>query len=603
MDYKKTAAEIIEKVGGKENISSLTHCVTRLRFTLKDESKADSNAIGKINGVMGTAESAGQFQVIIGPAVEDVYKEAVELAGTGTVKEVEVKKEKLTVKGVFKNGLDTLISCFVPAIPVIAGSGMIKVLATLLTYAGLLTTDSISYTVLNAVGNSIFYFLPFFVGYNAAKKMNVDVFQSLVLAAILMNPTITGIADSGTVVSYFGLPLTVLDYSAQALPVIFAIWLLKYVDKLTEKYTPGIVKVWLRPMINFIVVSAVMLCFIGPVSAVFGNWLMAACTVMMDWGWLAVGINAFLMPLMVLTGTHNATIPLLIQLFATQGFDTIFMPCGMAANISEAGAAAAVAVRTKNKDMRSTAVSASLSALLGITEPALYGVNMRLKKPFIAVLLGALLGGFYVGFVGLQTSAFVTPCLLTIPIYIPEGMNFLVGLSTIPVCFGISFLLAYLFGFEDVPEEGTDEIVSPVKGEVVDLSTVNDQVFASKTMGEGFAVIPSEGKVYAPFDAEVVTLFPTGHAAGLKKADGLELLIHIGIDTVNLNGEGFKALVKQGDHVRKGQELIDFDLEALKEKGYDMTTMMIVTNTQEYQSVRVENGGMTDGKHGVLCVQ
>jgi len=262
-----------------------------------------------------------------------------------------------------------------------------------------------------------------------------------------------------------------------------------------------------------------------------------------------------------------------------------------------------VAVRTKNKDMRSTAVSASLSALLGITEPALYGVNMRLKKPFIAVLLGALLGGFYVGFVGLQTSAFVTPCLLTIPIYIPEGMNFLVGLSTIPVCFGISFLLAYLFGFEDVPEEGTDEIVSPVKGEVVDLSTVNDQVFASKTMGEGFAVIPSEGKVYAPFDAEVVTLFPTGHAAGLKKADGLELLIHIGIDTVNLNGEGFKALVKQGDHVRKGQELIDFDLEALKEKGYDMTTMMIVTNTQEYQSVRVENGGMTDGKHGVLCVQ
>ena len=410
MDMKKLAAELVEKVGGKENISRITHCVTRLRFVVKDADKVDVEGIKNLDGVLDLILSSGQHQVVIGPKVDEAYKEVIALVGdTGVAPVADKPKEKLTLKSAGKAVLDTVVSCFTPAIPIIAGSGMIKVLVVLLSYAHLLENGSTTYTILNTIGDGIFYFLPIVVAINAARKMNVDMFTSVALACIILHPTLLGLGDAGTTVPFLCFNMPIMDYSAQALPLIFGVWLLKYVDKFADKVSPSIVKVFLRPMIDLLIVAPVILLVVGPVSMS------------------------------------------IIQMFATQGYDPIFLVCGLAANMAEAGAACAVAVKTKNKSLRSTGFTATLSALLGITEPALYGVNLRMKRPFISMLIGATLGGLYCGFVGLQAPAFVTPSLLTIAILVPQGVNYLLGLSCVPVCFAITFLVTYVIGFEDLP--------------------------------------------------------------------------------------------------------------------------------------------------------
>ena len=390
MDMKKLAAELVEKVGGKENISGITHCVTRLRFVVKDADKVDVEGIKNLDGVLDLILSSGQHQVVIGPKVDEAYKEVIALVGdAGVTPAADKPKEKLTLKSAGKAVLDTVVSCFTPAIPIIAGSGMIKVLVVLLSYAHLLENGSTTYTILNTIGDSIFYFLPIVVAINAARKMNVDMFTSVALACIILHPTLLGLGDAGTTVPFLCFNMSIMDYSAQALPLIFGVWLLKYVDKFADKVSPSIVKVFLRPMIDLLIVASAILLVVGPVSMSISNVLFAACAAMQNWGPIAVAINAFLFPLMVLTGTHNATIPLIIQMFATQGYDPIFLVCGLAANIAEAGAACAVAVKTKNKSLRSTGFTATLSALL--------------------------------------------------------------GLSCVPVCFAITFLVTYVIGFEDLP--------------------------------------------------------------------------------------------------------------------------------------------------------
>ncbi|MCR4951570.1 MAG: PTS transporter subunit EIIC [Solobacterium sp.] len=452
MSNTQLAKDIIEKVGGIENISSMTHCVTRLRFVLKNSDAADREAIKNLDGVISVLDSSGQLQVVLGPAVTDVYNEAVKIVGepAETVKAEEPEAPK-GIKGMFKAALDTLIACFVPAIMVIAGSGMVKVLAVLLNSAGLLAMDSPAYQILNGViGDGVFYFLPFLVAHNAAKKMNVDVMISMALAAILMHPTLQTLGETGTTVSFFGIGLKIMSYSAQALPIIFSVWLLKYVDKFADKVSPNLVKVFLRPMLDLLIVAPIMLIVIGPASSILGDLFYKFCEICNHWGWLAVGVNAALFPLMVLTGTHNATIPLLIQMFATQGFDSVFLPSGLAANIAEAGAAAGVALKTKSKKMRGTAMSATFSALLGITEPALYGVNLRLKKPFIAMLCGSAIGGCIMGLVRITAPTFVTPSVLTTPIFLSMCPSWVMGLLSVPLTFVITAVITYFFGFEDV---------------------------------------------------------------------------------------------------------------------------------------------------------
>ncbi|MCR4831206.1 MAG: PTS transporter subunit EIIC, partial [Pseudobutyrivibrio sp.] len=454
MTIKERAAKIVELVGGADNVENLTHCVTRLRFVLKDNSKANLDELGKIDGVLKAFESGGQTQVVIGPGVTELFEVTLPLVGNISAAKnnnqtAEGDSNPKGIKAVFKAALDTLIACFIPAIPVIAGSGMIKVIVVLLQTVGVFGDGSTTASVLNAMGDGVFYFLPFFVAYNAAKKMDVDVLLSMVIAAIVLHPNLSALGDAGTTISFIGMPMRIVEYSTQALPLIFAVWLLKYVDKFTKKYTPDIIKVFFRPMVDILVVASITLLIIGPITGYIGDLFMAFCTLMNTWGWIAVGINAALFPIMVLTGTHNATIPLLVQMFATQGFDTIFLPSGMAANIGQAGAAAAVALKTKNKKLKATAGSATASALLGITEPALYGVNLRLKKPLIAVLVGAVISGCILGMAKITAPTFITPSLLTAAVFFQKCPSILFGILAIVSTFVIPFVLTLILGFDD----------------------------------------------------------------------------------------------------------------------------------------------------------
>ena len=371
MDTKKLAADLVQKVGGKGNISNVTHCVTRLRFVVKDAAKVDADGIKGLDGVLDLVLSSGQHQVVIGPKVGEVYNAVVALVGEGAAAAPAGKpKEKLTLKSAGKAVLDTIVSCFTPAIPIIAGSGMVKVLVVLLNYAGLLDSASTTYTILNTIGDGIFYFLPVVVAINAARKMNVDMFTSVALSVIIMHPNLLALGETGTTVPFLCFDMPIMNYSAQALPMIFGVWLLKYVDKVADKVSPSIVKVFLRPMIDLLIVAPVILLVVGPISISISNVLFAACAAMQTWGPIAVAINALLFPLMVLTGTHNATIPLIVQMFATQGYDPIFLVCGLAANMAEAGAACAVAVKTRNKGLRSTGFTATLSCPLCWASPS-----------------------------------------------------------------------------------------------------------------------------------------------------------------------------------------------------------------------------------------
>lgn len=453
MDFKESAAQIVEAIGGKENIRNLTHCVTRLRFVVNDESKVDKEALGNVEGVMKVVVASGQYQAVIGPKVKQMF-EAVQ-AEVGPIENTAAPApmQERTVGGFFKGVLDTIVACFVPAIPIIAGAGMIKVLAVLLGYAGILSTDSTTYTLLNGIiGDGVFYFLPFFVAYNAAKKMEVNPLLAMALAAIILHPNFTALANAETPVTFLGIPVQVMDYSAQAIPLILGVLLLKYVDKFAEKVSPAVVSIFLRSMIDLLIVAPIMILVLGPISMFLSNALFGLCQAIQGWGPAAVGINALIFPLMVLTGTHNATIPLIIQMFSTQGFDPVFLVSGLAVNIAQAGAACAVALKTRNKELRATGLSATLSALLGITEPALYGVNLRMKKPFITMMLGAFIGGVYCGFIHLVAPAFATPSILTFAIFCPQGTSILVGFSAVLVSFAAAFVLTWLVGFDDLPD-------------------------------------------------------------------------------------------------------------------------------------------------------
>ncbi|MDO4467393.1 MAG: PTS transporter subunit EIIC [Bacillota bacterium] len=451
MTNKDLALAIIEKVGGKENISNVTHCVTRLRLVLKNADQADVEAVKGLEGVINVVISGGQHQVVLGPIVGDVYEEAVKVVGVVTPATEEVAQPK-SWKDIPKNVLDFVISCFVPAIPVFAGAGMIKVLAVILSTVGVLQMGDSTYTLLNTIGDAIFYFLPFVVAINAANKLKVNPMLALALAAVCLHPNFISLVNGETPATFCGIALSAADYSAQAIPMMFGVWLLKYVDKFMQKVSPKILSVFLVSMVDLLIVAPIIILVVGPISIALNNVIFGACAGMMSWGWIAVGINAALFPLMVLTGTHNASIPLIIQMFATIGYDPIFLVSGLAANIAEAGAAAAVAVKTKNKTLKSTASSATVSAMLGITEPALYGVNLRLKRPFIAMMIGSFIGGCFCGLIGLQAPAFATPSLITCALFVPQGKSILFGFLGLIVSFVVTFVIAFIMGFEDIKE-------------------------------------------------------------------------------------------------------------------------------------------------------
>lgn len=602
MNYENLAKSILEKIGGKENVSNLTHCATRLRFNLKDNSKAKTSEIKNINGVMGVVDKGGQYQVIIGNDVNHVYKEVVKIANLDNMssnasEEVDDRKPIAKV-------IDTITGIFTPILPAITAAGMMKAVLALLTAFKLVTTDSQSYQIVNFMADAAFYFLPILLANSAAKKFKCNQYLAMMLGGMLLHPTFVTMVntakEAGTSISVFGLPISLASYSSSVLPIILGVWFMSYVEPIADKVSPKAIKFFTKPLITAVVTGIVLLVVIGPLGYIISDKIGLAIKTLETYAsWLVPTLIGGLTPLLVMTGTHYGLIPIGINNRMTMGYDTIIYPGMLASNVSQGGAALAVALKTKNSEIRQLASSAGITAVCGITEPALYGVNLRFKTPLYSSMIGGAVGGLFLGLFRVCNYSGGSPGFLTLPSYIGGDtmMNFVYACIGAVISVAVSFVSCLVL-YKDKEEVTVNEdenvqrslgneiiIASPMKGEIMPLNEVNDETFASEMMGKGVAIKPVDGKVVSPINGIVQTIFKTKHAIGLKSEDGTEILIHIGMDTVQLEGKHFKAYVKDGDKVKIGDTLIEFDTEAIKKEGYELTTPVIVTNTNDYLEV------------------
>lgn len=598
MTEKELASTLLMLVGGKQNIVAVEHCMTRLRFNLKDSSQADTQKILNIQGIISVVDKGGQYQIVIGNTVKDVYKEFIKL---GDFQNNEISDEK---KGIVNKILDTISGIFIPIVPALAGAGMLKALLALLTMLKVVAPDSQTYQFLNFMGDSVFYFMPIIIAASASKKFHVNQFVAMGIGAILMHPTFMNMIavakESQTGLEIFGLPVSLVSYSSSVIPIILAIWFMSYVEPITDRYMPKSIRIFMTPLITMLVVGIATLVAIGPLGNICGQLLGDAIGMLNHYvSWLVPLLVGTFTPLMVMTGMHYGLIPIGINLLATTGFDTVAGPGMMVSNIAQGGASLAVAFRCKNTEIKSLAASAGISAVCGITEPAMYGISLRFKKPLIAAMIGGGAAGLFIGIMEVGRYAQVSPGLFALPSFLGEKgiSNLIYAIIGCAIAFIVSFIISFILGIDEPKEDvklneqkeiklDDEEIFAPLKGQVISLDKVNDSVFSSGSLGKGMAIIPSEGKIYAPADGTISAFFETGHAIGVTSKHGAEILIHVGIDTVNLKGKYFYPKVKQNEQVKKGELLLEFDLNKMKEEGYDCTTMIIVTNSQQYTSVQ-----------------
>lgn len=614
---RQIAEQILSAVGGKENINSVTHCMTRLRFTLKDQDIPEKNGVKNIKGVVGTNIAGGQYQIIIGNTVGNVYKELVAISGVSDsgMEGGEVKGKKNPISSV----LEFISACMTPMFSAIIAGGMIKVLLVIFgpTLLGILDSSSDTYTMMNALGDSVFYFLPVFVAFTASKKLNCNSYLSVMVAAMLIYPDLITLLGGESATYLFGvIPVTHASYASSIIPAMLSTLLLKYVEKGVDRITPEWSKNFLKPLLVIIITAPVTLVVLAPMGIIVGSGLQHIMDAVYGFApWLAMALFAGLMPFIIMTGMHWAFGPTCIMALANPGYDLLLIPAMMCSNISQAGATFGVAAKVKDSDTRQMAIPAGISALLaGVTEPAIYGVTLPKKKPLLAACISGGIGGLICGFVKLKGYAFVTPCLTSVVQFIsPDGRsNFMFACIILAFCLVCSFVLSYILtpaaekadkekeiGEAAETEKGilTDrmEITSPIPGKVIPLEDVKDNTFASGMLGKGFAVVPSEGKVYAPFDGTCSMVFDTLHALGLSSDNGVELLIHVGLETVSLNGKPFKAHVNSGDTIKKGELLLEFDIEEIKRAGCEIQTPVLVSNADDFENITVENDRIVIG--------
>ena len=598
MEFERIAKEVLENVGGANNVAHVTHCVTRLRFNLKDDSKADIDKIKKIKGVMGQVNKGGQFQVIIGNDVSDVYKELLKLGNFKSSNNQE--EEKGAKKGIITSVFDTIAGIFTPIIPAIAGCGMLKAFLGLFVALGLISTETQTYYIFSFISDAAFFFMPLLLAYTAGIKFKTSPFLAMVIGGVLLHPSFSALVSAGEPVSFLGLPVRLVNYSSSVIPIILIVWLMSYVEKLANKFIPKVLRLVFVPLIVITVTAPIGLIVIGPLGTVIGD-VLASGIMFIDSKatWTLPLIMGGLTPLIVMTGMHYSLYPALFTQLATLGYQTL-MPGMLISNVCQGAAALCVSIKSKNSELKQLASSTGITALLGITEPAMYGVNSKLKKPLYAVLCGGALGGLYAGLTAVKGYTPSGSGLPGIAAYIgPEMSNVVNILIACGIGFVATFIITWFIGFEDEvnEDEAVEEISdvkalknkisikSPVKGEAVPLSQVDDPTFAEEIMGKGIAIIPTEDEIFSPINGTVSLVFNTKHAIGLKTEDGAEVLIHIGLDTVKLNGEHFTTFVKSGDKVKVGDKLVEFDREAIKNKGYDIITPIIITNSSDYLDI------------------
>ncbi|GAA5113684.1 beta-glucoside-specific PTS transporter subunit IIABC [Orbus sasakiae] len=603
MDYQSIASQILELVGGKKNVRGLTHCFTRLRFQLIDTSKAVKDKLLQTEGVISVVESNGQYQVVLGNKVTKVYEALQPLLGDLANNAQGQEKVALGTRI-----LNVITAIFTPMIPAIAASGMLKGILAVAVMMGtsFYATDikkSDTYIILNAASDAVFYFMPIILGYASARVFKTNEFIAMILGATLCYPALVALMLGQNSISLFNITITKANYVSSVIPIIIAVFILSYVQRFFDKYVPEVLKIIMVPTLSLLVMVPLTLIVFGPIGIYIGEFVNWIYYYIMDFSPILLG--AFIGGIwcvLVIFGAHRAVVPIGINDVAQTGRQNLLAFAG-AANFSQAGAALGVFFKTKNKNLKTVAASATVTALFGITEPAIYGANLRLKKPMIYAVICGAIGGGLMGWGGSYGTAFANQGVLTIPVYANAGTKaFVCYLLGCAIAFFGACIMTVVLGFTDIPNDDkqadkpkeTDKqpphdldhaLMSPVSGKVIALADVKDDVFASGAMGKGIAVLPNKGEIVAPEDCTVSVLYPTLHAIGLQLDSGIEILIHIGIDTVNLQGQYFTAHVKAGEHITKGTKIVSFDIEKIKQAGYDLTTSIIVVNSQQYATI------------------
>lgn len=604
MDYGKTAAAILAAVGGAKNVSHLENCSTRLRFTLVDTGKADVEGLKRIPGVLGVAGQ--QPQVVIGNEVIEVKDALMKLPGMGNPSaQKPASREKVKVGAVV---LDFIVGVFQPLIPAIAGAGVLKALMLLLTLVGVSKTAP-TVTTLIAISDATFYFLPLLVAVTTATKLNSNRLVAMAAVSVMLLPSLSTAIGKGT--SVFGITIPNITYSALVFPAVLCVLLLATLEKALTKVTPKPIRIFFVPMVCLLITVPATLLLLGPIGFWMGTYFtQAVLWVYKTLGWVAFPLLAAALPFIISVGMHKAFIPYVVNQLSTAKYEPLYNPASLAHNIAEAGSSFGVALRTKDSEMRSTAMSAGLSALFGITEPALYGVTIQNKRALGSVIAGAVCGASYLGLTHVISFVAVGPGVASMPMFIDTNnpMNIVNAIIGAAIAFVVAMVASLLLwsdaasatlkarGVAPMVDVAPGEVLAPVDGEVIALSDVEDKVFSGGVLGQGCAIKPADGEFRSPAKGVVTMFFDTKHAFGLTTDEGVELLIHVGLDTVRLGGKHFTSHVAKGDSVEAGQLLLSVDLAAVAAAGFDTTTPVVVTNHNKVDVSELEVGRLV--KHG-----
>ncbi|MGC5773114.1 beta-glucoside-specific PTS transporter subunit IIABC [Paenibacillus pabuli] len=618
-NYDQLAKDILSRVGGRENVNSVFHCVTRLRFKLKNESAAKTEELKNLPGVITVMQSGGQYQVVIGNEVPDVYKAVVKAGNFPSEGQFEEEADNSGKKvSLFSRFIDMISGVFTPLLGLLAATGMIKGFNEMFVSFGWITQDSGTYQLLKATGDSLFYFFPIFLGYTAIKKFGGSPFLGMAIGASLVYPTLAGLKAgdplytlfTGTLfespihITFLGLPVILMEYSSSVIPIIIATFVAVKLERFFKNVIPKVVSTFLVPFFTLLVIVPATFLVIGPISTWAGQLIGAGATSIYEFSPIATGlVIGGLWQVFVLFGLHWGLVPVALLNLSTSGADPV-IAMSFAASFAQIGAVLAVLLKTKSMKLKTLSVPAFISGIFGVTEPAIYGVTLPLKKPFIMSCIAGGIGGGILGYAGSKIYMIGGLGVFGYPTFINKetGLDFTFYMAIVAslIAFVLGFVLTYVVGFKDPAEKGAApaptpvldpnpnnryEILSPMAGEVVQLKEINDVTFAGEHMGKGIAIRPTSGRVVSPISGVVQTVYRTKHAIGLVSDDGVEMLIHIGQDTVQLKGQHFTVHVKDGDRVNPGDLIVEFDLQAIKDAGFETVTPIIITNTSNYLDV------------------
>lgn len=596
MKYKEFNENIIKYVGGKENIQAVVHCMTRLRFTLKDRNKANTAALKDLDGVIDVVSNNVAYQIIIGTHVVDVYDELIDLLGiSGNDKEEVHKVKKNWIKAV----LDVVSESMTPILEPIICAGLLAAFLSIISLTGLISPNSPTYQIFDALRVSVFYFLPILMAMSSTKRLGASPYLAVALAATILSESINGVKG----LNLFGIPLPQITYANSFIPILLAVWFMGYVTKFVKRIVPNALQYFMTPLLIMLITLPATLLIFGPLGYYLGEGIIAFFNLLMKYvgSWFVMMLYSALQPFIVMLGAGNFIMPVVASLISANGYDPAFISSCTISDIAVGGSMLGYFLRTRNRKQKQLFGTVTLSAILGVTEPAIYGVFVKYRRPFIAVMIGGGLGGLFAGLTGVKAYS-IAWGLFGLPAYIGKGhfMNLWLMVASVIISFVGAAIAAFLLGVpaEDSAEEvpgnvenavasklQTVSLSSVVKGDLVQLAEVGDAAFSTGAMGKGIGIKPIDDHIHAPIDGKVTAIFPTKHAIGITGSNGIEILIHIGIDTVELEGKYFALQVKEGETVSQGDVLAVVDFSKVVEAGYDPTVMVIITNTNDFLDV------------------